>query len=133
MNTKFKKGMVPWNKGRKGYMGANKTSFKKGDNLRPLPDRFWEKVNKTDTCWLWAGSKNNMGYGRINVDGIIKLAHRVLFELEGIKLERKQVVMHTCDTPLCVNPNHLRIGTQKDNIYDMIAKGRANGQFKKTL
>lgn len=127
----FKKGQTPWNKGVTGYMGANRTSFKKGDNSRPLSERFWEKVKKTEACWLWTGSKNNMGYGRINIDGIVKLAHRVSFEMKHGTT--KLHILHRCDTPLCVNPLHLFAGTQKDNLRDMAAKGRWGNQFKKNI
>ena len=59
----FEKGLIPWNKGVKGYMGANRTSFKKGDNSRPLEQRFWEKVKKYEKCWEWIAYKDSNGYG----------------------------------------------------------------------
>lgn len=120
----FIKGLTPWNKGTQGIMKANSGSFKKGDNIIPLEKRFWDKVNKTRTCWLWAGSLNNKGYGRINVGGKVLLAHRVSYEME-YGLTRKDIILHICDEPKCVNPKHLRIGSYKDNTQDMYKKGRA--------
>lgn len=129
LDGRFKKGMTPWNKGKKGYMGANKTSFKKGDNSIPLEIRFWEKVRKTVNCWIWTGSKNNKGYGRINIDRVVKLAHRVSFEMEYGKVDKKIMILHRCDNPACVNPQHLFTGTQKDNMRDMSKKKRGcNGE-----
>lgn len=133
MDTKFKKGMIPWNKGKTGYMGANRTSFKKGDNVIPLEIRFWEKVNKTDNCWNWTGAINNKGYGRINIDGKSQLAHRVSFEIANGKIDDKMKVLHSCDNSFCVNPKHLWLGTQKDNLIDMAKKGRWGNQFYKNI
>lgn len=130
---KFKKGFTPWNKGVTGYMGANRTSFKKGDNSRPLAERFWEKVEKYEKCWEWIGSKNNMGYGRINVDGKALLAHRVSYSINVEPIESTIKVLHICDNPLCIRPDHLRLGTQKDNQQDMAKKGRWGNQHKKNL
>ena len=130
---RFKKGQVPWNKGVKGYMGANKTSFKKGDNAVPLEIRFWNKVEKTNTCWIWTGSKNNMGYPRININGRVELAHRVSYRIIKGTIPEGLRVLHKCDTPLCVNPNHLFLGTQKDNMTDMSKKQRWGNQFYKNI
>lgn len=129
----FVKGINPWNKGTKGVMKVNSGSFKKGDNVVPLEKRFWEKVAyaRNWKCWLWIGSKNNMGYGRINIKGKIKLAHRVAYELNIGEIPKGKFLLHTCDTPLCVNPKHLLIGTQKDNLQDMSKKGRWGNQHRK--
>ena len=128
---KFKKGLIPWNKGKTGYMGANRTSFKKGDNVIPLEIRFWKKVNKTDTCWLWTGSKNNMGYPRININGNVKLAHRISYEMKNGSIENSLRVLHKCGVAHCVNPEHLFLGTQKDNMVDMSKKSRWGNQYHK--
>ena len=116
--------MTPWNKGKTGYMGANITSFRKGDNKIELDIRFWQKVDKQKECWVWVGSLNNKGYGRINIGGIIKLAHRVSYEIAYGKIPSMMSILHKCDNPPCVNPNHLQVGTHKENIEDMIEKGR---------
>jgi hypothetical protein len=92
-------------------------------------------------CVTWEAGKTSDGYGVINFDGKSLLAHRVAFELfKGIKPTGK-LVCHTCDTPSCVNENHLFLGTQSDNMADMKAKGRrkniglgqSNGRAKLTL
>ena len=96
---------------------------------RPLAERFWEKVTRAapDQCWMWAASKNAKGYGTIGVDYSSRLAHRVAWELETGPIPDGAVICHHCDTPGCVNPAHLFLGTQADNVADMRAKGRNNG------
>lgn len=88
---------------------------------------FWEKVEKTDSCWLWKGSKNKHGYGRVTVlhsQGAF-VAHRVAYEIvTGEILDKDTVLLHKCDNPSCVNPAHLIPGTQGDNVRDCVAKGR---------
>lgn len=76
-------------------------------------------------CIEWQQARNPKGYGWKRVDGSSQLAHRVVFEQAwGIKIPAGMVVMHTCDNPSCVNPMHLRLGTQKQNMEDCAAKGR---------
>ena len=95
-----------------------------------IEQRFWAKVEKTDGCWLWKGSQSNttqhnLHYGLLLVSGKQRLAHRVSWEIAtGSQLTRHQCVCHHCDTPLCVRPSHLFMGTQADNIRDMFCKGR---------
>lgn len=78
-------------------------------------ERFWAKVNKTDTCWLWTAYKSNGGYGRIKVDGQMVPAHRVAYKLlvgpipEGMELD------HLCRVRHCVNPAHLEPVTHGEN------------------
>ncbi len=82
-------------------------------------------------CWLWTGSLTSTGYGQIGLgsktDGTRKphKAHRVAYELYVGKIPHGMGVLHRCDTPLCVNPQHLFLGTQKDNSQDMGRKGRS--------
>ena len=75
-------------------------------------------------CVLWEGSVGSKGYGRLTVNGRRVQAHRHAFELAtGISTVGK-CVCHRCDVPLCVNPEHLFLGTQSDNLRDMRSKGR---------
>lgn len=99
---------------------------------RPLDERFWTKVHKTTTCWLWTGAKDAFGYGRISI--IIpskgkrsELAHRISYMLTYGSLQDDINVLHNCpggDNPACVNPAHLWLGTHQDNTQDAITKGR---------
>lgn len=90
--------------------------------------RFWAKVDRSGECWAWTGETNNQGYGRFVFwhEGERKrvFAHRMSLVLAGVDLADSEVVMHSCDTPPCVNPAHLSIGTQTDNMRDALAKGR---------
>lgn len=90
-------------------------------------ERFWRFVEKKEGCWEWTGNKSN-GYGRFAVgsktDGYF-LAHRFSWELHNQqKIPDCMFVMHKCDNPECTNPEHLILGTPKENTQDMIAKGR---------
>jgi len=89
-------------------------------------ERFWDKVQKTDTCWLWIGSTNQDGYGRFNIGGKLGGAHRYSFELHTGEIPEGMHVLHTCDTPACVRPDHLFLGTHSDNMQDMYRKRRHN-------
>lgn len=89
----------------------------------PWPERFWDKVIKTDKCWLWTGSKDSYGYGSIYYDGRIWRAHRLsLYMVTPFDL--KLDVCHKCDNPGCVNPDHLWAASTQDNMNDMVQKKR---------
>jgi HNH endonuclease len=96
----------------------------------PLEVRFWRQVAKAgpDDCWLWTGKGGDGRYGSMQLGGKgtkHRLVHRLSWELaNGGSPPDGMVVMHTCDTPLCVNPAHLVLGTFAENTADMIAKGR---------
>lgn len=90
--------------------------------------RFWNKVKKTNTCWIWSAA-NNYTYGLFYVNGKIVKAHRFSWELcNGVIPKGKGYhgicVCHKCDNPLCVNPKHLFLGTNKDNMLDRNSKKR---------
>lgn len=95
-------------------------------------DRFWDKVVKTDECWIWTGAKSSSGYGHLNINKKTIKAHRYSYEMFFGKIEHDKIIMHKCDTPLCVNPEHLSVGTKKENSADMATKKRAYNQKKKT-
>lgn len=95
--------------------------------MKSFEERFWEKVEKNnqDNCWLWKASLSTGGYGRCSVgDGIWENAHRVSYRINKGDIPDNLVVRHKCDVRNCVNPNHLEIGTMKDNTQDMIKRGR---------
>ena len=89
-----------------------------------LEDRFWSKVNKNKSCWEWIGAKFSSGYGVIRVSGKSKRSHRVSYELNVGPIPEGMSVLHKCDNPVCVNPVHLFVGTQQDNMKDRGDKGR---------
>jgi hypothetical protein len=95
----------------------------------PLDSRFWKKVVKSDDpdgCWLWIGSRSvRGGYGMINVGKkhIVK-AHRLSYEMRYGPIPHGYFILHKCDTPSCVNPDHLFCGDHDANMKDMVKKGR---------
>lgn len=103
---------------------------KKARRRKPLRERFDAKwcPEPFSGCWLWtAGALSGMQYGTFGVDtGVSHLAHRVSWELHRGPIPEGLCVLHRCDTPLCVNPEHLWLGTYADNNEDMAAKGRVN-------
>jgi hypothetical protein len=96
-------------------------------NHAPIEERFWRFIVKNESCWSWTGNKA-LGYGRISTGKkpyVLILAHRLSWEIHNKqKIPDGMFVMHKCDNPECCNPEHLIIGTPKENTQDMIAKGR---------
>lgn len=91
----------------------------------PLVERFWRAVDKTGACWNWTGSVNTWGYGQIrDEDGKYTTAHRISYRLAHGSIPPGQSVLHRCDNTRCVNPEHLFLGSQADNMADKTAKGR---------
>ena len=88
---------------------------------------FWSYVEVSPECWQWIGATDKDGYGVMTYGGTRRQfrAHRISWELHNGKIPSGQVVRHTCDTPTCVNPDHLIIGTVKQNAQDMVERGRS--------
>jgi len=97
-------------------------------------DRFWSKVNimGDNDCWEWTACvSNSTGYGAFKSHGKKTDAHRFVYEmLNGEINNSKLFVCHKCNNKKCVNPNHLYLGSPKDNVYDMIRNGNAFGNKK---
>lgn len=100
-------------------------------NARRYPPlkRFWANIRKDKDCWLWVGTKDTNGYGQFSINGKSVLVHRFSYEFHKGKIPKgnwygTKCVLHTCDTPSCVNPHHLVLGSQQDNIKDRDSKMR---------
>ena len=91
---------------------------------RTVQERFEEKFLKTDGCWDWLANKDSCGYGKFKVSGKLCSAHRVAYTLYVGEIPEGLYVCHKCDNPGCVNPSHLFLGTQTDNMRDCFAKNR---------
>lgn len=120
-----------------GPTAAGKSNFAKQvycslpcfkDTLRKTAEQaFWEKVNKAgeNGCWYWTGSiKPRNGYGHMRNGRKDYNAHRLSYQIHKGSIPAGMEVMHTCDVPHCVNPDHLKLGTHAENMADCKAKGR---------
>ena len=127
----------------KKFYGNNKGTCKSCQNKKakalrskPTPindEKLIEKFNNgyiiddNTGCWMWNGRCDNNGYGRLSHNGRSYATHRLSYELIHKEPPGNLFVCHKCDTPGCVNPEHLFLGTNEDNMKDMAAKGRGNG------
>lgn len=102
----------------------------RGSRWKRTPDQveqdFWSRatVGGKDDCWEWIGSCNPKGYGRFRLNGFEDYAHRQAWRIKNGEIEDGKHVLHRCDNPKCVNPSHLFLGSNLDNIKDCISKGR---------
>lgn len=108
------------------------TIYKKGFTVA---EKFWPKVicHGPGQCWEWCGNKHDFGYGmlglKINGKWKSEGAHRISWRIHKGQIPEGLNVLHSCDNPECTNPNHLFLGTQLDNLQDMLNKGRAKGRL----
>jgi hypothetical protein len=89
-----------------------------------LLDRVVPKIRVKEDCWEWTGAHIPQGYGTINYKGKTVRAHRAVWMACFGEIPKDLFVLHDCDNPGCVNPDHLLLGTNRDNVQDMIMKGR---------
>ena len=100
--------------------------------MRDVFERFWEKVNMghVDVCWEWQASCDRGGYGQFGYEGKMAKAHRMAMFLSGklaeLKGNKTNLVLHRCNNKRCVNPNHLYVGTDLDNMRDALKAGVLN-------
>lgn len=100
--------------------------------------RFFRRIQITPGCWLWKGGTDRAGYGAYKWAGKKMGAHRASYYIHFETIADGLMVCHRCDNPLCVNPDHLFLGTNQDNMQDMVSKGRGkqiygfSGQAKLT-
>lgn len=90
-----------------------------------LMERFWDKVKKTNDCWWWTAATQSNGYGEFGLPGRRTIvAHRFSWIIRNGPIPTGRFICHHCDNKLCVNPDHLFVGTHQDNVDDMVKKGR---------
>lgn len=95
------------------------------DKKNRLLKRFEAKINKTDSCWIWQGGRLRDGYGAFTLEGKTISAHRMSYQIFKGPIQGGLWVLHNCDNPACVNPDHLRLGARIDNSKDMVSRGRS--------
>jgi hypothetical protein len=102
-------------------------NYKGRVSTETVEERFNKKylINEDTDCWEWQNATNNIGYGMFRWStGKMRTAHRASYELHKGPIPTGLSVCHSCDNPKCVNPDHLWVGTRKDNYDDMVSKGR---------
>lgn len=109
----------------------------KKSGYKPITNHidFWKRVAITadeNKCWLWQGAYYARGYGQLRYGGKLQYAHRISYYFSTGKFPT-QCVLHSCDNPPCVNPNHLREGTHRENMDDAVKRGRMRPKLHKNL
>lgn len=94
-------------------------------HTQPVAERFWPKVQKGEDCWRWLGSTTLKGYGSFWDGQRLRPAHAVAYELMVGPIPLGLDCCHSCDNPPCVRPDHLFLGTRRENLQDMSRKGRS--------
>lgn len=111
--------------------GVKRMPFLRESDVR----RFWSKVNVTenlDDCWYWT-SANNKRYGTFTIGkGYTYKSNRLAYYIHYKQDPEDKLVLHSCHNSMCCNPNHLSLGTQDDNMKDMVYAGRSNNQYTKS-
>lgn len=95
-------------------------------------EKFHRHIEKTESCWNWTGTLDRYGYGKLRLGNRTFKAHRYSYQYHYGDFDESLHVLHHCDHPRCVNPNHLFLGTNRDNVEDRTAKKR-HGQTSKRL
>ena len=93
---------------------------------------FWQRVQKTEGCWLWTKARSEKGYGVVWSEGRLHNAHRLVWQMKRGPIPPGKMVLHKCDVRHCVRPAHLFLGTAKENTQDMVRKGRQISRSKFT-
>lgn len=94
---------------------------------------FFSKIDQSGECWEWKASQYKFGYGAFYNGKKVTHAHIFSYEIHFGEIPKGLFILHSCDNPKCVNPDHLRAGTQKENVKDMIDRKRAKFGFKRKI
>lgn len=86
--------------------------------------RIADRTNRAGSCWLWTRGTTGAGYGRFTIGSVDFYAHRASYEAHVGPIPEGMFVLHSCDTPACVNPAHLRVGSARENVRDRVDHGR---------